>query len=283
MQRTLNNLLTIVVIGVVMTTASMSMARGGGGHGGGHSGGHSSHASRGHASGQSHHANGNDASSGHKNKTNKTNKNKNTNGKKNKKTKKTNGKKTSSKKNNKNKKNKKNKNKHRRHHRRYPKRFWYGGDDDGGDGDDGDSEPAEYETAAVSPTGVDVSFASIRQLDAGDPDNNLGPSYRVWITNNSPVAIDTPFDVALLASNDGKMSEGLPYGSVEVEGMEAGETQALDIRLPVAAMTMDGQGDDAGAYSFVHAVVDSQNVLTETDKKNNIAVFNDDDIPQIDE
>ncbi len=150
------------------------------------------------------------------------------------------------------------------YHMCYPVTFWFGGDFESDDGD------------VAADDGIDVQFTSIRQFDAGDPAKGLAPSYRVWFTNNSDVDINQPFDVAILASTDGKLAKDLPYAAVRIDGLAAGETSYADIRLPIDAMKMS-----SGGYRFVHAIIDSQNELTETNKDNNVAVFNRDDIPQL--
>jgi hypothetical protein len=154
-----------------------------------------------------------------------------------------------------------------RYHMHYPAGFWFDGDLDDGDAD-------------VAAGGIDVQFASIRQLDAGDPAKNLAPAYRVWFTNNSDVDIDQPFDVAILASSDEALTLELPYASVRVDGIAAGESASVDIRLPIEAMSM---GDDSQAYTFVHTIVDSQKELVETNKSNNLSVYNRESIPALEE
>jgi hypothetical protein len=90
--------------------------------------------------------------------------------------------------------------------------------------------------------------------------------------NARTVDINQPFDVALLASNDGKLSQGLPYASVRVDGLAADETTSVDIRLPIGAMSMASNGGKAAPYAYVHTIIDSQRELVETDKTNNLSV-----------
>ena len=53
--------------------------------------------------------------------------------------------------------------------------------------------------------------------------------------NNSPTQILTPFSVQLLASTDQVPRADLPQSGVVIPTMDIGETQVLDIRLPLAA------------------------------------------------
>ena len=151
-------------------------------------------------------------------------------------------------------------------HMHYPVVFWFGGD---------------YEVADVVEGGIDVEFTSIRQLDAGDPAKNLAPAYRVWFHNNTDVDINQPFDVAILASNDQKLTTNLPYSSVRIDGMAADETMSVDIRLPIDAMSMATVNGQPGPYTFLHTIIDSQNELVETNKANNLSVYARQDIPML--
>jgi len=255
MQRLLKNLTAVAVIGLIAMSGSMAMAKGGGGGGGHSSGGHSGgHSSSGHSMGRSTmHTSPNHFTQSHKF----TNNSKN-------------GKNKLASKTGKNKGKVKGK-KPGRHHRRPTYHMFYpSGDWIDGDIDDGDADAVEG--------GIDVEFTSVRQLDAGDPAKNLAPAYRVWFHNNSTVDIDQPFDVAILASTDGQLAQALPYASVRVDGMAADETTSVDIRLPVGAMSMGGS-----QYSFLHTIVDSQRELVETNKSNNVAVFDRNDIPELEE
>jgi len=160
-------------------------------------------------------------------------------------------------------------------HDRYPVGFWFGGNY-GVVGTD-------VVSTGVAVGGIDVEYSKIAQLDAGDATQNLGPAYRVWFHNNSSVDINQPFDVALLASNDGKLSQGLPYSSVRINSLAADETTSVDIRLPIAAMTMGSSDGQPAPYAYVHTIIDSQQELVETNKANNLSVDSRDDIPAVTE
>ena len=153
-------------------------------------------------------------------------------------------------------------------HMHYPVVFWF---NFGLGGDCGcDAEAA-----------IDVEFTSIRQLDAGDPAKNLAPAYRVWFHNNSDVNIDQAFDVAILASDSTVLTPGLPYAAVRVDGMAAGETMTVDIRLPIEAMSMTDSNGQAGPFKYLHTIIDSQNELVEINKVNNRFVAARADIPML--
>lgn len=153
------------------------------------------------------------------------------------------------------------------YHMHYPVRFWFGGSYAVAD---------EYVEG-----GIDVAFTSIRQLDAGDPSQNLAPAYRVWFHNNTDVDIDQAFDVAILASNDPTLTTNLPYAAVRVNGMGAGETMSVDIRLPIEAMSMATVNGQPAPYTYLHTIVDSQNELVEINKANNVSVYPRQNIPML--
>lgn len=274
MQRILNNLLTVAMIGLLSTSASLAMAKGGGKGGGksgggkggsshksGHKSGHKSSHKSSHKSGKSHSHHG----------THKTSHTQHSHS-----------------------------HSHSHHgyhdhhyrgwhgHKHYPVGFWFGGNY-------GVVETGVVETGVISTgvigtgvvstpvpvAGIDVEFTKIEQLDAGDPENNVAPTYRVSFHNNSDVDITQPFDVAILAANDDKLVEGLPSASVQVDSLAADETTSVDIQLPAAAMTMGTDDGKPAAFSYVHTIIDSQNDLVETDKTNNLSVDSCDDIPAV--
>lgn len=154
------------------------------------------------------------------------------------------------------------------YHMHYPVGFWFNLGVDGDCGCDADA-------------GIDVEFTSIRQLDAGDASQNLGPAYRVWFHNNTDADINQAFDVALLAANSTTLSADLPYAAVRVDGMAADETMSVDIRLPIGAMTMSDSDGSQGAFADLHTVIDSQDELVETNKVNNHFVAARTDIPML--
>lgn len=105
---------------------------------------------------------------------------------------------------------------------------------------------------------VDLQLLAIRFVDPGHPGQRLGPRYRVWFRNNSVRRIHQPFNVALVASADGRLAPGLPQAGVRVAAIQAGEIQSVDVRLPFEATRMDH--DAVGrplASATVHILVDA--------------------------
>ena len=118
---------------------------------------------------------------------------------------------------------------------------------------------------------VDVQLLAVRLVDNGHPEQQLGPRYRVWVRNNSEIAIAQPFNVLAMAAPDDKPAEGLPQAGVEIESIEAGQTLAVDVRLPFAAN--ESGVDSQTRLLKLHVLVDSHRDLNEEIEGNNGVVL----------
>ncbi len=114
--------------------------------------------------------------------------------------------------------------------------------------------------------GLDLQLLAVRTIDSGDPSQQLGPALRVWFRNNSAVAINHPFNVLALAARDAQPTADLPQAGVRVESIEAGQTMAVDIRLPVEA--------NQPGFPMFHVLVDSHREIPEANETNNGLVIN---------
>ena len=47
-----------------------------------------------------------------------------------------------------------------------------------------------------------LQLLAVRFVDPGHPEEKTGPRYRVWFRNNSDLAIDKPFDVKNVYTNE---------------------------------------------------------------------------------
>lgn len=131
--------------------------------------------------------------------------------------------------------------------------------------------------------GQDVQLLAVRFVDNGHPEQNQGPRYRVWARNNSPNQIVTPFSVLLLASNEQTPTVELPQTGVVIPSMDIGETQVLDIRLPLAANRLGTTPEGYRVpFTYLHALVDSHQQIPETFENNNGAVLLRSDILPVD-
>lgn len=120
----------------------------------------------------------------------------------------------------------------------------------------------------------DLQLLAVRFVDPGHPERNLGPRYRVWLRNSGSRAIDTGFNVLVLAANDQRPDAASPQATVRVSTIDAGTIKAVDLRLPaaVASLSRDDQGR-AAPFSQLHIVVDShREVATDALPMNNGAI-----------
>ena len=83
---------------------------------------------------------------------------------------------------------------------------------------------------------IDLEIVEVRQIDAGDVQQQLGPAYRIAFRNNSVVDINHTFSVGAMASTSRRLSKEFPMATVQVSGIKAGTTAAVDIRLPLDAV-----------------------------------------------
>ncbi|MFO1020427.1 MAG: hypothetical protein U0903_06995 [Planctomycetales bacterium] len=135
----------------------------------------------------------------------------------------------------------------------------------------------------VTVANTDVQMLAVRFVDPGHPEQGTGPRYRVWYRNNSPFRINQPFNVMLFAGNDRILNDGLPQAGVRVSGMEAGQIQTVDIRLPEAVnhLARDLEGN-AIPFNFLNVLTDSMNELPDTFRPNNGATLARGDVLPVD-
>ena len=143
---------------------------------------------------------------------------------------------------------------------------------------DSEEEVAQAETPQEGP--VDLRIEYVELVDPGNPEQEFGPKYRMWIVNRGAAPVTQPFDVALLASNEPAPSEESPYGAKRVASIGAGERLTVELRLPTEVMQMgvDEEGQPT-PFTYLFAAVDVQQVLKETDEENNALALARSDVP----
>jgi len=116
----------------------------------------------------------------------------------------------------------------------------------------------------------DLQLLAVRFVDPGHPEENLGPRYRVWFRNNSQQPIAGGFNVMLFTAAGDGFGEDLPQAGVRVTSIGPGDTQSIDIRLPIEvyAMARDALGRPA-PFDTLHAIVDSHGEVPEAMEANN--------------
>jgi hypothetical protein len=126
-------------------------------------------------------------------------------------------------------------------------------------------------------------LVEIRQVDAGNPERQEGPLMRVLVRNNSQTAIAKPFDLALVATAGEAPDENSPYSMQKIERMEAGQTLAVDVRLPAESaavgLSADGQPE---SFKTLYGAVDVAQQLEESDEANNSTALDRSQIKPVD-
>jgi hypothetical protein len=139
-----------------------------------------------------------------------------------------------------------------------------------------DVQPLEVDS------GVDLQLLAVRFVDPGHPELDEGTRYRIWVRNNSTQTIVRDFNVVLMASNSREPAEDLPQSGLRITSIDPGEIQAIDIRLPIEANTLNRDSGNASPFSQLHVLVDSHREIPEVVEENNGAVIARGDILPVD-
>jgi hypothetical protein len=123
---------------------------------------------------------------------------------------------------------------------------------------------------AKQSTDIDLQVEYVQMVEAGNPESELGPLYRVWIVNNGGAAITTPFDVVLVATNEDTPSQESPYAADRVSQIGAGQRLSVEIRLPVEVLqlSVDAEGLPV-PFKNLFAAADVRQELVELNEQNN--------------
>lgn len=127
---------------------------------------------------------------------------------------------------------------------------------------------------APAPGPMDLALVSVRLVDNGNPAQNLGPRFRVWIRNSGPAPLYQPFGVMLLAARDATATPDLPQAAVQIASLQPGQVLPIDIRLPAEA--------NQSGLPMIHALVDARREVFEQNKANNVAVLDRSTIAPVD-
>ncbi len=127
-------------------------------------------------------------------------------------------------------------------------------------------ETADGLTVAVP---VDLILENVEYVEPATA--FVGPAYRVTYRNQGSAAAGL-FRVAVVAGTDEAIDEQSPATAVEVEGLLAGETGQVTLRLPRAAMDFVAADGRTAAFNRLLVVVDFDGAIDESDKSNNLAI-----------
>jgi len=128
---------------------------------------------------------------------------------------------------------------------------------------------------------IDLELVGLQLVDDGSRDEQIGPRYRVWVRNNGPV-LHTEFKVTILAANGEEPKPELPNVSGRVSTIEAGQTIAVDLRLPPTASELgrDAQGN-AIPFARLFVWIDSAQEIKESKEDNNATMMARTEIPTV--
>jgi hypothetical protein len=117
------------------------------------------------------------------------------------------------------------------------------------------------------PPAGDLKLISVQQIGSppGEP-----PMYRVTFINHSRFAAEN-FRVSIIATN-GRIQRNSPVASADISELAGDAIANVDIRVPAAALTL-GPANAPVAFDTLVVVLDSLNVLAETNEWNNVAQF----------
>jgi hypothetical protein len=129
---------------------------------------------------------------------------------------------------------------------------------------------AEKTSEGEQSSDIDLQVEYIQLVEAGDPQKELGPLYRVWIVNNGGDAVAQPFDVVLVATNEDTPSQESPYAAERISQIAGGQRLSVEIRLPVEVLqlSVDAEGLPV-PFKNLFAATDVQQELTELNEQNN--------------
>jgi hypothetical protein len=111
--------------------------------------------------------------------------------------------------------------------------------------------PAYYEALKV---------IDIRWIDAGIPEEKLGPAFRV-VLRNVGRPVPHKFDLLLTAGAGDKLHPEFPTAVETIDGLYPGQMLTIDMRLPIESLAMPYPGQEAPAP------FDTVTVLTAAEKE----------------
>ncbi len=127
---------------------------------------------------------------------------------------------------------------------------------------------------------IDLELVGLQLVDNGNVEEQIGPRYRTWVRNNGSTAIHTEFKIAILAADGEQPKPESPNVTGRMSSIEAGQTIAIDLRLPLAALVMgrDAQGNPA-PFSKLFVWIDSAQEILESSETNNATMMARGEIP----
>ena len=146
------------------------------------------------------------------------------------------------------------------------------------DADTSDGTAAES-TIATTPrdpavqSEFDVELIDVRMLTAGQREANVGPRFQVTVRNAGKRDVEKIL-VSLVACKEVQIDTSAIHTSAAVERLAAGEERALELTLPVEALSLNRDVEGrASPFKTLIAAVDSDERVNEGDEENNLALI----------
>jgi hypothetical protein len=125
---------------------------------------------------------------------------------------------------------------------------------------------------AVQPE-FDVELVDVRMLTPGEREANVGPRFQVMVRNAGKRDVEK-FLVSLVACKEVQIDTSAIHTSAAVERLAAGEERALELTLPVEALSLNQDAEGrASPFKTLIAAVDSDERVNEGDEENNLALI----------
>lgn len=125
---------------------------------------------------------------------------------------------------------------------------------------------------------VDLLVEQVILLDTGDPAQNLGPLVRVVLANRGNAGAGR-FSLGLYASLRNEPNPEMIPAGLDLPGLPAGASEAVDVRLPVQALAMMEAGQPMPqTFRMLFVVADVQNEVLEGEKRNNLVPISSADL-----
>lgn len=126
--------------------------------------------------------------------------------------------------------------------------------------------------AATAPTGTNGVDLVLEDIQYVEPATMLvGPAYRVKFRNQG-LAAAGGFRVAIVASVNGTADAKSPMALVDVADLGSGQSSEVTVRLPRTAMQLTTADGQTTAFTHLLVAADFDNLISEADKANNVAI-----------
>jgi hypothetical protein len=139
------------------------------------------------------------------------------------------------------------------------------------------AEPAAFEAADKKNVTTDIELVAVRLVEMGNLEQKSGPRLRLFYRNlgTSEVA---KFHITVAVDAGNELTDKAEKVTVESVGLRPGQSQTIDVRLPVETLTMRQTKSGPAPFSLLVAWIDSSEEFDEAEEENNLLVLSRDKI-----